>query len=188
MPDAPSPLTLEQQQELQSARERAGTFLRASHVASVNGWTIGFFAAASILFGLFSLSGLLVGLGLAVVARNEFVGRRRLLALELGSLELLWRNQVGLMALVVAYCVWSMVRAVAQPDPELIELTELLGTGTTDLVRSLSLTMYSLVIAVTIVVQGLNARYYFVRVARLQEYLRETPGWVLDLQRAATLS
>ncbi len=29
-----------------------------------------------------------------------------------------------------------------------------------------------------------NARYYFVRVARLDDYLRNTPKWVLELKRS----
>jgi hypothetical protein len=59
----------------------------------------------------------------------------------------------------------------------------MLGEGMDELVRSLTLTLYATVIAVTVIVQGLNARYYHVRVARLREYLTETPQWVLDLQR-----
>ena len=35
--------------------------------------------------------------------------------------------------------------------------------------------------------QGLNARYYFVRTARIRDYVRDTPPWVLDLQRSAVI-
>ena len=138
----------------------------------------------SILFGLFSLPGFLVGVGLAVVARNEFVGRSRILSYDAAGFELLWRNQIGLMALIVLYCVWSMYSAATVPDPELAELTELLGEGTGELLQSLTLGMYATVIVATVLFQGLNARYYHVRIARLQEYLSETPAWVLDVQRS----
>jgi hypothetical protein len=158
--------------------------LGAAKVAAFNGWTLAVFAAVSILFGLFSLTGFLVGVGLAVVARNELLGRRRILAYDPGGFTLLWRNQVGLMALIVVYCAWSMYRTTAAPDPVLAELTAMLGEGMDELVRSLTLTLYATVIAVTVIVQGLNARYYHVRVARLREYLTETPQWVLDLQRS----
>lgn len=185
--DSPPPLTPEQQQEVREAKERAASFLGAAKVAGFNGWTIGFFAAVSILFGFFSLTGLIVGIGLAVVARNELAGRRRIRELDAGGLELLWRNQLGLMALIVLYCVWSMYRAVSAPDPQIAELSEVLGEGTGDLIRSLTLTLYGAVIVATGIFQGLNARYYFVRVARMREYLRLTPGWVLELQRTSFL-
>ena len=183
-----SPLTPEQQQQLHDAKEHAGLFLGAAKVAAFNGWTVGFFAVVSILFGLFSLTGFLVGIGLAVVARNELVGRGRLRALDPSGLELLWRNQLGFMALIIAYCVWSMYRTVAAPDPQMAELTELLGEGTGDLIRSLTLTVYAAVVVATVVFQGLNARYYFVRVARIRDYLRDTPSWVLDLQRSTVIA
>ena len=185
--DADSPLTPEQQAELRDATERAGSFLGAARVAALNGWTVGFFAALSILFGLFSLTSFVVGLGLAVVARNEFSGRGRLRSFDPSGPELLWRNQLGFMALIIAYCAWSVFRTVAVPDPEMAELTELLGAGTGDLVRDLTLTVYAAVIVATAIFQGLNARYYFVRVARLRDYLRDTPQWVLDLQRSTVL-
>jgi len=181
-----SPLTSEQKQAIEDARARARTFAGAAKVAAFNGWTFGFFAVVSILFGLFSLPGFLVGVGLAVVTRNEFVGRRRILGYEPAGFELLWRNQIGLMALIIAYCVWSLYRTVAFPDPALAELTELLGEGTDELMRSLTQVMYAAVIVATVIFQGLNARYYFVRVARLEAYLRETPAWVLDLQRSVS--
>jgi len=187
MADPTSPLTPEQQLELADAKKRAGSFLPAAKVAAFNGWSIGFFAAVSILFGLFSLTSLVMGLGLAVVARNEFAGRSQLRTFEPSGLELLWRNQVGFMALIIAYCGWSMYRAVAIPDPEMTEVMDLLGEGTDELVQSLTLTVYAVVIVATGIFQGLNARYYWRRVAKIRAYVRETPAWVLDLQRATIL-
>ena len=186
-PDAPPPLTPAQQQELRDAKERAASFLGSAKVAAFNGWTIGFFGAVSLLFGFFSLTSFLVGIGLAVVARNELVGCKRVRALDASGLELLWRNQIGLIALIVAYCAWSMYSTVSVPDPEMAELTELIGSGTDELVRSLTLTLYASVIVATVIFQGLNARYYFVRVARMQDYLRLTPPWVLEVQRSAVM-
>ena len=180
-------LTPEMQQELQDAKERASSFLGAAKVAAFNGWSIGFFAVVSILFGLFSLTSFLVGVGLAIVARNEFVGRARLRSFDPSGLELLWRNQVGFMALIIGYCAWSMYVTVALPDSEMSELTELLGDGFGELIQSLTLIVYGAVIVVTGIFQGLNARYYFIRVARIQEYVRDTPQWVLDLQRTMAI-
>jgi len=181
-------LTPELELELRDAKERAGSFLGAAKVAAFNGWSVGFFAVVSILFGLFSLTSFLVGVGLAFVARNEFVGRARLRQLDPSGLELLWRNQLGLLALIIAYCVWSIYRTVAAPDPQILaDLPELLGEGVEDLIRSLTLTLYALVIAATGIFQGLTARYYFVRVSMIRGYVRDTPQWVLDLQRATVM-
>jgi len=182
--DSASPLSPEQHQELQDAKARAGSFLGAAKVATLNGWSVGFFAGVSILFGLTSLPGFLVGVGLAVVARNEFVGRKRLRSFDASGLDLLWRNQLGFMGVIVAYCVWSLYRTVALPDPAMAELTTLMGGDTGELIESLTITLYSSVIVATVIFQGLNARYYFVRIARLNDYLRDTPKWVLDLQRS----
>ncbi len=177
-------LTSEQQLELRDAKERAASFLGAAKVAAFNGWSIGFFAALSILFGVFSRTSFFVGVGLAIVARNEFVGRSRLRSIDASGLELLWRNQVGFMAFIIAYCVWSIYRTVALPTPEIAELTEVLGDGAGELIRSLSLILYTSVIVATAIFQGLNARYYFVRIERIRDYLRQTPERVLDLQRS----
>ena len=179
-----APLTPEQHKDLSDAKERAGSFLGAAKVATFNGWTVGFFAVVSILSGLVSPTGFLVGVGLAVVARNELVGRARLRALDPSGLELLWRNQVGFLTLIIAYCGWSMYRAVAAPNPQLAQFTEFLGEDMENLIQSLTLTLYSVVIVATGIFQGLNARYYFVRVSRIRDYVRDTPRWVLDLQRS----
>ena len=165
---------------------RARSFLGAAKVAAFNGWSIGFFAVVSLLFGLFSLTSFLVGVGLAVVARNEFVGRTRLRALDPSGLELLWRNQVGFMALIIAYCVWSMFRAVALPNA-VTDFMELLGEGAGELLQSLTILAYVAVIVLTGIFQGLNAHYYFVRAARIRDYVRDTPQWVLELQRSTVL-
>ncbi len=186
MSDAPT-LTPEQREALQQASERAGAFTGAAKVAAFNGWSIGFFAAVSLLFGLFSPIGLILGGGMAYVARNEFKGRTAILASDPAGPELLWRNQVGFMALIIVYCFWSMYGA-SKADPETAELMELLGPEMEGLVRSLTLTVYAIVIGLTALFQGLNARYYYRRVAMIELYLRETPEWVLELQDRAKIS
>jgi len=184
MADTTSPLSAEQQEELREANERVGSFLGAAKVAAFNGWSVGFFAAVSILLGLFSLTSFLVGVGLAIVARNEFVGRRRLRALDPSGLELLWRNQLGFMSIIIAYCLWSIFRPFVVPDSQMTVLTELLGDGVDELLQSLTLILYGAFIVATAIFQGLNAYYYFVRAARIRDYVRSTPPWVLDLQRS----
>ena len=73
-----------------------------------NGWSIGFFAAVTLLFDIFSLTALVLGVGMAVVARNEFKSRARILTPNPTGPELLWRNQVGFMALIILNCPGSL--------------------------------------------------------------------------------
>ena len=92
------------------------------------------------------------------------------------------------MSLIIAYCVWSIYRTVAAPTPPIMaDLTELLGEGVGNLVQSVTVMLYALVIAATGIFQGLNAWYYFVRVSMIRDYVRDTPQWVLDLQRATVM-
>jgi len=47
----------------------------------------------------------------------------------------------------------------------------------------MTVTVYGAAILLTLLFQGLNARYYFARVQMLADYLRETPDWIVDLQK-----
>jgi len=180
-------LSPEQHRTLDEARTRARKILSATKVAAFNAWTIGAFAVATILFGFGNPAVLALGAGMAVVARNEFRGRAMLRRFEPAGARLLGRNQLGFMGLIVAYCLWSMYRVqTAPPDPEMQQLQDLAGVGA-DLIRQLSLVLYGCAIAATGLFQGLNARYYFKRVGMVAAYLSETPAWVVDLQRSATL-
>jgi hypothetical protein len=181
------PLTDEQQQALADAKERARSFMGAARVASFNVWSIGIFAALTILFGIFSLTALVLGIGLAVVTWNEYRGRARLRSFDPEGPRLLGRNQLGLMALIVVYALWSMFQARAHPDPELAQMDQILGGDTSGLVASLTTIVYIAVIAATGIFQGLMARYYFKRIPMVEDYVRDTESWVLDLQRAADL-
>jgi hypothetical protein len=180
-------LTPEQQRELDDARQRARGFMKAARTATFNIWTIGSFGAITLLFGLFSLTALVLGIGMAVVTWNEYRGRTMLRRFDPAGPRLLGRNQLGLMALIVVYAVWSMVQTRAHPDPELAQMDQILGGDTSGLVAQLTMIVYLGVIAVTVIFQGLMARYYFRRIPMVEAYLRDTPGWVLDLQRAAAL-
>jgi hypothetical protein len=43
--------------------------------------------------------------------------------------------------------------------------------------------VYGTVIVLSIIFQGLTACYYFTRRKYVEAYVRETPQWVLDVQR-----
>ena len=177
------PLSEEQRAELARANERAAKILRAARIAAFNGWTIGAFAVVTLLFGLFSPTALLVGLGLGAVAWNEFRGRRLLRELDPAGPRLLWKNQVGFLALIVVYCLWSIYGALHHPSPQLAELETTLGVEAS-LITNVVVAVYLGAIALSVLLLGLNARYYRARVGQLEAYLEETPGWIVELQRS----
>lgn len=176
------PLSPEQREELTTATERAGKILGAGKVASFNGWTLGVIGAISLLFGLFSLTSFIAGACLLLVAWNEFRGRDMLRSFDPKGPDLLWKNQTGLMSAVIAYCAWSIYKAKAHPSAEVAQLEELAGLPA-DFITDMTVTVYASAILLTLLFQGLNARYYFARVQMLADYLRETPDWIVDLQK-----
>ena len=190
------PLTEAHQHELARARERSTTVRKAARVASFNGWVTAIIAAFSALFTIlfFSMVGLLVTLGLALVAYNEFRGRKRLLAFDPSGATLLGRNQLGLLTLILVYCVWALysglygantVEAQLRANPD---LSSAIGSveGFDALYRLIVVALYGSVIVLSILFQGANAIYYFTRRRHVERYLRETPEWVVKLQRATT--
>ena len=184
--DADPRLTPEQVQALEDARARAKGILKAAKVAAFNGWTIGILAVVTAVLGLTSPLLLALALGMGVVARNEFRGRALLRAFQPEGPVLLTRNQLGFMALIVAYCAWSVLRAYTHPDPQWAELQELMGLEA-GFVRGLYVAGYAATILLTVLFVGLNARYYARRKAMLAEYLAATPVWVVELQRGAAV-
>lgn len=179
------PLTSEQRQAISDANARARKVLRAANVATFNGWTIGILAAVGILFGIFSITSLVMGLGMALVARNEFRGRKLLRQFDSSGPRLLGRNQLGFMGLIIVYCLWSMYQTVSNPITE-IQGLETIADSYGSLVTELTLVVYGGVIVVTLLFQGLNARYYFARSQHVEDYRRETPGWIVELQRSTS--
>ncbi len=172
-----------QRAALEAADARARPVLRAAKLAAFNGWTLAMFAVLSIVVGLFSLTSLVVGLCLGVLAWNELRGRTLVRALDPRGPALLWRNQLWLLGLIVAYCAWGVFRAWTEPLPELRQLEMAAGIPP-GLVLRLTLAAYAVVIVVTAVVLGLLARYHHRRVAMLRAYLAETPAWIVDVQRS----
>ena len=68
------------------------------------------------LFGEFDVIGMVMGVGLALLAWNEFRGRAMLRRFELRGCGVLGRNQLGLMALVISYAAWMLGQALWGPN------------------------------------------------------------------------
>lgn len=186
-----TPLDAGQQREITDAQGRARSIHRAAGVAKFNGWSIGVFAALSVPFALFSVAGVVLTLGMAVVAYGEFAGRRGLLRFEPAAATRLGWNQLGFLGLIVVYCLWMTASGLATGSPFAAEfaakpeLAEILGSPDAydDAFRLVLVGFYGLVALLSVVFQGGNAWYYFRRRRHVEAYVNETPAWVLDLQR-----
>jgi hypothetical protein len=178
------PLTPEHRKDLVQATERANKIFGAVKVATFNGWTIGIFAGITLLFALFSATALVVGAGMAFVSWNEFRGRTLLRQFDPQGPRLLGRNQVGFMGLLVGYCLWSIYRTLTNPITQIEGLEEIAGF-TAELVTNLTVSVYAMVIVLSVFFQGLNALYYFRRAKHVEDYVRETPRWIVELQRSS---
>jgi hypothetical protein len=195
---ADSPLSLTHRRELSAARDRAKTIRKAARVAAFNGWTTAMAAALSAMFLLFDRSGtaIAITLGLSIVAYNEFRGRKRLLNFDPSAATLLGWNQLALLAMIVVYCLWSLygslgeVGTMATELKGYAELDSLLGSagGFAGLYKTITFAVYGGAIGLSALFQGGNALYYFTRRKYLETYVRETPAWVIDLQRATRSS
>lgn len=181
----------EEHQQLAAAQARAAKVRRVAAVAGFNGWATGILAVCSAPFALFSFSGLVVTAILALVAYNEFRGRRRLLQFDDHAPAFLGWNQVGLLAAIIGYCLWMLFVGLTGEGPFAAEfaaqpeLAQVLGSADEldGVYRWMLVAVYATTIVLSIVFQGLNAAYYFTRSKLLDEYLTNTPRWVLDLQR-----
>ncbi len=178
-----SPLTPEDVAQLAAAIERTGKLTKASKMAAVNGWALAISAGLTAPFAPFSGVAFILLFALALLAWNEFRGRKMLDRFEEAGPDLLWKNQVGLMAVVVAYCLWGIRTAVAGPvNPSLAQLEEFVP-DITELVSQAAAGFYALIIVVTVLLQGVMARFYHNRIALVRDYLAETPEWVVDVVR-----
>ena len=185
---APSPLTPEQVQQYQFALTRSKKLRRATTVALTDGYITAIGAATTILFGLFDLSALVLGVALILISYNAFRGARRLKRFDLTAPRLLALNQLllaGLLVLYCAYAFWAFSRgnsdlAKELSDPQLANL----GVDMKSLIWNIMLALYGGLAFASIVAQGLTALYYITRKKVIADYIDQTPSWIIDLQKA----
>jgi len=149
------------------------TIRRARGIARFNGWSALVIAAPALLFGIFSLTSLIVGAALALLGARELALGKRLVALDPAAPRALAINQLVLLAGVLAYCAWQTWSGLTGPTlgeqhPELRDI----AADIDGLSRTLTIAVYAAVAALSLVFQGLNAWYYAGR-RRHVEALRE---------------
>lgn len=196
-PSLPSPMTAAQLDELNSARARMRRIRWAVGYAAFDATTLTIFAGITLLAGFPSVSGLLMGGLMAVVAWIEFRGRSLLMKLEERGGRMLAWNQLAFAGLLAAYAGWCIscelwgrrliARFLAEAGdhwpPETLQMLEDLKI-LDELYPHLVAWSYAVAGAVAVVLLGLTSAYYFARARLVRTHLALTPQWLLDAQRS----
>lgn len=183
-------LSPEHLQQIALAQKRATKIRRAMRVAQFDGWATGIFGGLTFLFGLSgSIVALLLGGGMCIVAFIEFKGAARLRKFDAEAPRLLAWNQVFFGALLLAYAAWSLwgvFHNQSELSTALASAGDLgqLGVDAAGIERAIGLLVYGALACVAIFGQGGTALYYWSRRRFVDAYLRETPQWIIDAQRA----
>jgi hypothetical protein len=190
-PMDPMQLTPQQLQDVAAAQLRAKKIRRAVGVAKFDGWATGVFGGLTFLTSLlfFSPVGILLGAGMIVVSFVEFRAVGRLKQLDAAATKTLAWNQVFFGSLLLAYAIYSLwnsfhgqgaISAQIANEPELKSMVGDLGS----LETGIGLLVYGTLAAVAIFGQGGTALYYLSRRKIVEAYVRETPPWIIQAQRA----
>jgi hypothetical protein len=183
---SPGPLSPEHLAQIDAAQRRGRKIRKAARVASFNAWTAALIGGTCLAGGIFDRTSLVLGIAITAVAIIEFQGAAKFRRLDLKAPVVCGLNQLFFLTVIGAYCIWNML----QPSSSLTEAT---GSADADamladfagLESSLMHGFYGLVLIGSVLMQGLTAVYYFTRARHMRAYLRETPEWVVELQRRA---
>jgi hypothetical protein len=185
------PLTAEHRRELSTARDRSRAIRKTARVAAFNGWTTAIIAAASAPFSLTSPVSFVLTVAIALVAFNEFRGRKRILNFDPSGASILGWNQLIFLAMITAYSLWMLYSSLndsGSVSDELkgyVDLDATLGSsgGFAGLYKQIVVCLYGGVIGLSALFQGGTAFYYFSRRRHIEDFVAETPAWVRDVQR-----
>jgi len=180
----PLPQHLEQ---IAESRQRGKRISRAVTVATLSGWSLAIFAGLTLLGAVFDSSALLLGAALACSACFELRGARELHRLNARGPRQLARNQLFLAAIITTYAGYHLVAcligqsplASSASDPQ---VSQLLGSFD-DMARGISAAFYGVVGLVGLIVPGLTALYYGSRKKHIEEFVRNSPAWIVELRR-----
>ncbi|MEZ6317819.1 MAG: hypothetical protein R3B49_03550 [Phycisphaerales bacterium] len=196
------PLSPEHVVQLRQAHRKAKKLHRARRIAGTSGWTTLLLGVCALPFGLADAMTLALGVAFIAVGYHELALRPRLSQLDRGAPMTLAMNQVILGIIIIAYAVWQLIQGLSPTDPGPAsalasdpafasdpQLAQLAGLSDTmeRLTKMVNLGVYGGLIAGTLLVQGLTARYYASRRKHLDRFLAETPGWIINLHRARVL-
>jgi len=173
------PLSVGDRAVLAEATRELRGLRRPTRLASLTSGILLVFGVISVAWGAVSGGGgVFAGIALIALGWNERRGRDRLLALEPEGASILGWNQLALAGVVAVYGLLGILRAGEPTDPSMRQLEELAGLSQ-DLVADLTRMVYGSIIVAVTLVQVILARYYFRQKARVEDFRRRTPPWVI---------
>ena len=185
-------LTPDQLKQIADARLRSKKIRKGVSVAMFDGWTVGLFGGLTLLFGMFSIVGALLGAGMLAVAYVELRGAKRMRLLDPQAPRLLAWNQVvlgGMLLAYASYSLWTIYTGRTDLQEQIAkypELTDVMG-DMDRLAKLMGLLVYGTLMSVAIFGQGGTALFYLSRKKHIEAYLRETPSWIVAAQRSGML-
>jgi hypothetical protein len=178
------PLSGEDFAAIEAAQRRSKKVRKAARVASFNAWTAAIIGGSALCFGVIDRPSAILGGLIMIVAIIEFKGAAKFRRLDLAAPALCGLNQLLLLAIIGCYCLWSMTtqsqsvtQSIGDPMGDAV-LADVAGMEST--IRH---AFYALVLGGSVLMQGFTAIYYFTRKRHMQAYLRETPPWIVELQK-----
>ncbi len=192
-PPMPAGLTPEQIVAIREANVRAKKVRRAVSVAKTDASITAFFAVCGIVCFCLGWENTVMGALLGFIAWNSFRGANKLQQFDRGAPMLLAKNQAYLAGIIIVYAVFELIVHLTHSGTSsdltsaglsAEDIKTALGMDPGALDHLLAWTVYGLLIVGTIIFQGLTALYYKSRSKVLDEYLRDTPQWIVDFQAA----
>jgi hypothetical protein len=195
-----APISEPQKQALYAAEAAARRFAFAPKLATWNGIGMLLGAALSLVLAAFDHALLLSAGVLGVCGWVELSAGKKLREYDPQAPLRLALNQLVLLALVLGYALLKLMAAltghaslaseIAQhpelaavlaqvDDPSVTEALDSFG----EMYRWGVVGVYSVLIAIAVVVQGGAAAYYWSRRKHLRAFLASTPAWVVELMR-----
>lgn len=187
---AVSPLTPEQLEAVRIANERARKIRRTATIARTDGGITALFAVCAILSFCMGWEGPVLGVILGAVALNAFRGAKRLVAFDADAPAILALNQLYLAGAIILYALYELHAGLSGSSG----LLATMGLSEHELDSAVSSPfllwilkggiywlIYGGLIVGTILAQGITALYYRARSKNLDQFLKETPRWVIDV-------
>lgn len=188
----PGAFTAQHVAQIAAARTASTKIRRAVSVAKFSGITTAIFAALTLAFSLTSLVGLMLGVGMSIVAIFEFRGAAEITRLDRHAPRRLAINQLMFALMLVLYGAISFYQFKTGPSPLAsvasqigsdVQLHEMLGDYEGIISSVVGITYLAIIVA-ALVGPGLVAVYYYTRRKYIEQYVTQTPAWILELQRA----
>ena len=171
---------------LAASKQASRKIRRVIAVGSTDAWSTivlgGLGLSGSILF--FSVSSGLLGAAMLAMGWRQLQATRLLRRLEIDAPRRLAINQLILCAALCVYFGWSILfPSSSSEEPEVQQALQQYGLA--GLENSINIAVYGGLIVLSIIVMGSTAWYYSKKTDMLAAYLRQTPDWIIEMQRTS---